>query len=141
MENSLPARSNEADVTIFIQRAQLPIFISTPYSTTVLETARNNSQVFRVTATDADGQVKKFFKIYLKKIINPFPNKRFFLCVCSTSLLRTRLEKQKLLVKSNFSFSHSIFYLLGELSAILIKFRIVICKLFGRVENLSFGKG
>ena len=78
MDNGLPARSNEADVTIIIQTAQLPISISTPYSTTVLETAQNNSQVFRVTATDADGQVKKFFKIYLKKIINPFPNKPFF---------------------------------------------------------------
>ena len=136
MDNGLPARSNEADVTIIIQTAQLPIFISTPYSTTA-----NNLQVFRVTVTDADGQVKKFFKIYLKKIINPLPNKPFFLRVCSTSLLRTRLEKQKLLVKSNFSFSHCIFYPLGELSAILIKFRIVICKLFGRVKNLSFGKG
>ena len=78
MDNGLPARSNEADVTIIIQTAQLPIFISTPYSTTVLETAQNNLQVFRVTATDADGQVKKFFKIYLKKVINPLRNKPFF---------------------------------------------------------------
>ena len=44
---------------------------------------------------------------------------------------------------SNFSFSHSVFYPLGELSAIVIKFEIVVCKLFhvGRVKNLLFGKG
>ena len=30
--------------------------------------------------------------------------------VCSTSLLKTLREKEKLLVTSNFSFSHSVFY-------------------------------
>ena len=52
-------------------------------------------------------------------------------------------EKEKLLVKSNFSFSHSVFHPFGKLSAIFIKFRIVVCKLlqFGRVQNLLFGKG
>ena len=34
-----------------------------------------------------------------------------FLHVCSASLLKTLWEKEKLLVKSNFSFSHSPFYL------------------------------
>ena len=43
--------------------------------------------------------------------INPFPNKPWFLRVCSTSLLKTLWEKEKLLVTSNFSFSHSVFYL------------------------------
>ena len=44
---------------------------------------------------------------------------------------------------SNFSFSHSVFYPFGELSAIFIKFEIVVCKLsqVGSVQNLSFGKG
>ena len=36
---------------------------------------------------------------------NPFPNKPWFLRVCSTSLLKTLREKEKLLVMSNFSFS------------------------------------
>ena len=67
--------------------------------------------------------------------INPFPNKPWFLRVCSISLLKTLWEKEKLLVTSNFSFSHRVFYPFGELSAILITFEIVICKLFefGRV--------
>ena len=67
--------------------------------------------------------------------INPFPNKPWFLHVCSASLLKTLWEKEKLLVTSNFSFSHSVFCLLGALSAIVIQFEIVICKLFqfGRV--------
>ena len=64
-----------------------------------------------------------------------FPNKPWFLHVCSTSLLKTLWEKEKLLVTSNFSFSHSVFYLFGKLSAIFIEFEIVVCKLFqfGRV--------
>ena len=40
------------------------------------------------------------------------------------------IEKEKLLVTSNFSFSHSVFYLFGELSAIFNKLEIVVCKLF-----------
>ena len=43
-------------------------------------------------------------------VLNPFPNKPWLLRVCSTSLLKTLWEKEKLLVTSNFSFSHSFFY-------------------------------
>ena len=66
--------------------------------------------------------------LMLSIIINPFPNKPWFLCVCSTS---------------NFSFSHSVFYPFGKLSVIFIKFEFVVCKVFkfGRVYNLSFGLG
>ena len=68
-------------------------------------------------------------------LFNPFPNKPWFLRVCSRSLLKTLYEKEKLLKPSNFSFSHSIFYPFRELSAIFIKFEIVACKLFqiGRI--------
>ena len=73
----------------------------------------------------------------------PFPNKPWFLRVCITRLLKTLWEKEKLLVTSNFSFSHSVFYPFEELPSIFIIFEIVVCKLFhfGRVQNLSFGKG
>ena len=40
---------------------------------------------------------------------NPFPNKPWFLRVCSRGLLKTLWEKEKLLITSNFSFSHSVF--------------------------------
>ena len=50
----------------------------------------------------------------------------WFLRVCCTSLLKTLWEKEKLLVMSNFSFSHNVFYPLGELSAIFIKFEVVV---------------
>ena len=65
-----------------------------------------------------------------------------FLRVCSKSLLKTVWGKKKLLVASNFSFSHCVFYSFGELSVIFTKFNIVVCKLFEfeRVQNLSFGK-
>ena len=75
--------------------------------------------------------------------INPFPIMPLFLCVYSTSLLKTVLEKEKLLVKSNFSLSHTVFYPFGELPTIFIKLKIVVCKLVSvrRVSNLLFGKG
>ena len=76
---------------------------------------------------------------YTQKI-DPFPNKPWFLCVCSTSLLKTLLEKEKLLVTSNFSFSHSVFCPFGELSAILIKFLSANFQ-FGMSKICCLGKG
>ena len=69
--------------------------------------------------------------------LNPLPNKSWFLPVCSTSLLKTLWEKEKLLMKSNFSFSRSVFYPLGKLSAIFVKSEIVVYKLF-QFESLKF---
>ena len=54
-------------------------------------------------------------------LFNSFPNKPRFLRVCSTSLLKTLWEREKLLVTSNFSFSHSVFYPFWDLSTIFIK--------------------
>ena len=61
---------------------------------------------------------------------NPFRQKPRFLPVCDTILLKTLWEKDKLLVMSNFSFSHNVFYQSREVFAIYIKVKIVICKLF-----------
>ena len=70
---------------------------------------------------------KKFNHIYLymkpqrdnkRKLDHPltlFPNKPRFLRVSCTRPLKTLWEKEKLLVTSNFSFSHSFFYPSGEL--------------------------
>ena len=58
----------------------------------------------------------------------PFPIEPLFLRVSPTYLLKTVWEKEKLLVTSNFSFSHTVFYPFGELVAIFIKFKIVVCK-------------
>ena len=68
-----------------------------------------------------------------------FPtNKPWFLRVCSTRLLKTLWEKEKLLIPSNFSLSHSVFYLFEELSAIFIRFEIVVCKLFLVWKSVKF---
>ena len=77
-----------------------------------------------------------------EKRLNPLPNKPWFLHVCSTSLLKTLGEKEKLLGTSNFSFSHSVFYPLGDFSAIFIKLEIVVCKLFqfGSLKYIVLGK-
>ena len=69
---------------------------------------------------------------------NPFLNNPWFLRVCSTSPLITLLKKEKLLITSNFSFSHSVFYPLGELPAIFIRFKVVVCKLFRFGKLLKF---
>ena len=49
--------------------------------------------------------------------------------------LKTLWKKEKLLVTSNFSFSRSVFYLFRNFSAIIVKRKIVVCKVFqfGRV--------
>ena len=57
-------------------------------------------------------------------LFNPFPNKPRFLRVCNTSLLKTLWEKEKMLVTSNFSFSHGVFYPFSELPAIFIKLKL-----------------
>ena len=76
-------------------------------------------------------------------ILDPFPNKPWFLCICCTSLLKTLWEKEKLLVSSNFSFSSQCFLSVLRSFAFFIKLEFVVCKLFqfGRVLNLLFGKG
>ena len=69
--------------------------------------------------------------------INPFPNKPRFLRVYSKGLLKTPWEKEKLLITSNFSFSHSVFYPLREH---FCHFHQIVCKLFqfGRVLKFVF---
>ena len=67
-------------------------------------------------------------------IFNPFQNKPWFLRVCSTSLLKTLGEKEKLLVKSHSywrTFCHCHHIQNCRLQTFLD----------GRVYNLSFGKG
>ena len=54
---------------------------------------------------------------------NPFSNKSWFVHVWSTTLLKTLREREKLLLTSKFSFSHSVFYPFEDLSAIFIKFK------------------
>ena len=67
--------------------------------------------------------------------INPFPHNDTFRRPWETSLLKTLWEKEKLLVMSNSSFYHCVFYLFWDLSAVFVKFEIVVCKFFqfGRV--------
>ena len=75
------------------------------------------------------------FLITLTNFFSPFPNKPWLLRVCSTNLLKTLWEKEKLLIKGNFSLSQSVFYTFRDLFAIFIEFKIVVCKPFefGRV--------
>ena len=54
-------------------------------------------------------------------------NKPWCLHVCSTSLLKTLWENEKLLVTSNFSFSHSVLYSFGEFAVIF--YQILYCRL------------
>ena len=78
-------------------------------------------------------QCEELSSIFIKFI--PFPNKPWFLRVCSISIQKKLLQKEKLLVASNFSLFHNAFYPLEELSSIFIKFKVVVCKFIqsGRV--------
>ena len=73
-----------------------------------------------------------------RQVSKAFSNKPWFLRACSTSRLKTLWEKEKLLVTSNFSFSHSVFHPFEKLSSIFINLKIVFCKRcqFGRVYNV-----
>ena len=67
---------------------------------------------------------------------NPFITSPGFY-VSAVQVVRKHWEKEKLLVTSNFSFSQSVFNPSGELLAIVIKFKIVVCKDF-RFGSLKF---
>ena len=73
------------------------------------------------------GRVSFYSVIFLKK------SPSFYMS--SVCLLKTLWKKEKLLIMSTF-------YSFTKLSTILIKYEIVVCKLFqfGRVKNLLFGK-
>ena len=75
--------------------------------------------------------------------INPLPNKSLFLRVCSTSLLKTLWEKEKLLITSNFSFSQSVFYSSGELFTIFLYQNLNCLQTvsLGELKICHFGKG
>ena len=73
-----------------------------------------------------------------KKAFNPFPNKPLFLRFSSTSLLKIQWEKEKLLVTSNFSFCHGVFYQCLELSAFFIKFEFCCLQTLSVWKSLKF---
>ena len=89
-------------------------------------------------------------------IFNPFPNKPCFLHACSTSLLKTLLEKEKCLQYKSFEntvgkgeiarFEQFLLFAqcfvpFGELSVIFMKLEIVVCKLFQFEKGLDLHHG
>ena len=76
-------------------------------------------------------------------LLNPFPNKPWFLCVCSTSLLKTLWEKEKLLVTSNFSFSHCFAIHLESFLPFLSNLKLLSANSFSLEESkiCCLGKG
>ena len=83
-------------------------------------------------------EISVSFRTRSKYKHKPFPKQALVLRVCSTILLKTLWEKEKLLVTSNFSFSHSVFYQLREISAFFNRYEIAICKLFWVWKSLKF---
>ena len=74
--------------------------------------------------------LKLFYEQFL--VLTLSQTSSLFLSACNTSFFENTVgnSEQKLLVNSNFSFSHSVLYLFGEPFAIFVKFKIVVCKLF-----------
>ena len=94
-------------------------------------------------AQSLQADLKRCFRFYVifllrvslccNKILTLSQTSLVFTCPQNKSFENT----EKLLLTSNFSFSHRVFYPFEELSSIFIKFEIVVCKLF----QFSFGKG
>ena len=77
-------------------------------------------------------------------LYNPFTNRPSFLRVCSTRLLKTRWEKEKLLITSDFSFSPRHFLPFFEnFSAFSPNLKLSSVKSFdfGESKNCHLGKG
>ena len=63
----------------------------------------------------------------LKRVSNPFANKPWILRVCNPSLLKTLSGKGEIVRNEQFLLFPQCFLPVGELSAIFIKFEIVVC--------------
>ena len=74
------------------------------------------------TMIDINVKVRLTYSHFLLYLFNSFPS---FLRVCSTSLLKT-LGKGEITL-NELSFLPSVFYPLGELSAIFIKLTFIVC--------------
>ena len=72
---------------------------------------RDITEILLKTALNTIQSISYFFRFFLTLS----QNKPWFLRVCSISLLKTLWEKEELLVTSNSSFSHSVFYSIVEL--------------------------
>ena len=81
--------------------------------------------------------------MYSPTNLNPFPNKPWFSCVCSTSHLKTLWEKEKLLVTSNFSFPTVFFTHLENFPQFSSNLELSSEDSLNLEElsNLPFGKG
>ena len=87
----------------------------------------------------------KFIQIEItcRQPLNCFQNKPLFLHVCSTSLLKTLWEKEKLLVTSNFSFSFSVFHPFKRIFIIFIKLKLSLqtLSIWKSLKFVNLGKG
>ena len=87
--------------------------ILSPFSTMIsalllIEIIISVIHVFSLLSANASNLVQS--KSVIRKRVNPFQKKPFSLWFCSTNLLKTLCEKEKLLVTGDFSFPHSVFY-------------------------------
>ena len=74
---------------------------------------------------------------------NPFPNKPWYIPVCSKSLLKTLREKEKLALTSDFSFSKSFSTLLENFLLFSSNMKLSSAKSFTLEESkiCHLGKG
>ena len=73
-----------------------------------------------------EGIKLKAFENNKSKFSKPFPKQALVFTCLQNKSFKTMWEKETF--ARNFSFSHSVFYPYENLSAIFIKFKIVVCK-------------
>ena len=72
-------------------------------------------------------------------VCSPLPKEDLvFTCLQFTGLLKTLWEKEKLLVTSNLSFSHSVFYPFGELSSFSSNLKLSSAHTLSVWKHLTF---
>ena len=108
------------------------------------------SQLWNVVYKNMAGLLRVFPQLSVERVtmtpfiwISPFPHNDTFWHPWETRVLKTLWVKEKLLVTSNFSFNHSVFYLLENflLFPSNLKLSSADCFNLGQSKILSSGNG
>ena len=73
---------------------------------------------------------KQKLYIWSGQRLTGFPKQALVFTCLQYKSFEITVGKGEIAVTSNFSFSHSVFYPFGDISAFFIKLKIVVCKLF-----------
>lgn len=143
-------RSALATVRIFITRQinQPPVFVNTPYETTIESSRQINSTVYTVTAVDSDLQVGCLAKIYahcfLQQLLHaiemnyvPLIGQTTLICTIFFFLGYYSLWSDRIL-PSHRLFHTELFQWPNQSDKIRVKWPVLISTLCGKISNITW---